>query len=66
MPVYEYQCAKCREKFEAYVKRDDEKVPCPKCRAKKVKKLFSVFGIGMPGGGHGAPALSERRESKGG
>jgi len=53
MPVYEYQCTKCREKFEAYVKRDDEKVPCPKCRAKRVKKLFSVFGIGMPGGGGG-------------
>ncbi len=62
MPLYEYQCAKCREKFEAYVKRDDEKVPCPKCRAKKVRRLFSVFGVGVPGG---RPALSERSESKG-
>lgn len=65
MPVYEYQCAKCDEKFEAYVKRDGEKVACPKCRARKVKKLFSVFGIGLPGGA-GAPALSGRSESKGG
>jgi predicted nucleic acid-binding Zn ribbon protein len=66
MPVYEYQCAKCDEKFEAYLRRacaaeaatasrrrEDEKVACPKCRAKKVKKLFSVFGIGLPGGNGG-------------
>ncbi|MBI2931393.1 MAG: zinc ribbon domain-containing protein [Planctomycetes bacterium] len=54
MPVYEYRCRKCDEKFEELVRNERQKIACPKCRTKKVEKLFSVFGIGLPGAG--APA----------
>ncbi len=63
MPVYEYQCGKCDEKFEQLVRTGREKAACPRCRGRKLKKLFSIFGIGMPGGSMGG---LPRAESKGG
>lgn len=50
MPVYEYCCGKCGAKFEVLVRSGEGKITCPKCRARKVRKLFSVFGIGSSGG----------------
>ena len=35
MPIYEYRCKGCGEKFEALVFNRDDKVSCPKC--KKIK-----------------------------
>lgn len=62
MPVYEYRCGKCDEKFELLVRDGRTKISCPKCRAKKVRKLFSVFGIGWPGAGDsgGLPRAKSR------
>lgn len=42
MPIFEFQCNKCGKKFEKLC-RGDEKVNCPKCKGKNVKKLFSTF-----------------------
>lgn len=46
MPVYEYQCQECGEKFEQLVlnQRQADDLTCPHCGAKKISKLFSVFG----------------------
>lgn len=41
MPIFEYHCAKCDKVFEAIV-FGDEKVGCPTCKGKKVKKLLSA------------------------
>jgi len=48
MPLYEYSCEKCGEKFEQFVSLMDSetKVRCPRCGAEDVQKLFSTFGIG--------------------
>lgn len=47
MPIYEFECASCKNKFDALVgqgrKIDD--VKCPKCGGKKLNKLFSCFGF---------------------
>jgi len=43
MPVYEYACRKCGHEFEELV-FGDEKPVCPKCKAAKPEKKFSVFG----------------------
>jgi putative FmdB family regulatory protein len=45
MPVYEYLCGKCERKFELLVRSAEAKVACPGCRSRKVRKLFSVFGL---------------------
>ena len=52
MPIYEYECVKCGEKFElrrAIVDSDSE-VKCPKCGDEHPRKVFSVFGIGSSSG----------------
>lgn len=44
MPIYEYICKKCNNKFEKLVRSSDNKNPeCPKCGDDKVEKVFSSF-----------------------
>lgn len=44
MPIYEYKCSKCGTEFEKLV-FNDQKVSCPECKSKHVKKKFSLFGM---------------------
>jgi len=46
VPIYEYRCRQCAEKFEKLVRSSAAaaKVECPKCHSSEVKKVFSVFG----------------------
>ena len=53
MPIYEYECCKCCERFEKLVFRSDEAVICPKCESREVQKVLSVFGF-KSGGNKGA------------
>ena len=56
MPVYEYQCEKCKHSFEKLVfKGDKERINCPTCGDMKVKKLLSSVSF-MNGAGVGACA----------
>ena len=43
MPLYEYQCNKCRREFQhLLLKRDEEKeLACPKCGGRDLKRLIS-------------------------
>ena len=43
MPIYEYECQKCGEKFEDFVwpGEDEKLLKCPKCGEEKPKKLIS-------------------------
>ena len=45
MPIYEYQCAKCGERFEVRqsMGEDGSNLDCPKCHAQNPKRLFSSF-----------------------
>ncbi len=47
MPVYEFQCDKCGQKFELklslFHNRKAEK--CPKCGGEEPRRIFSSFGI---------------------
>lgn len=45
MPIYEYECAACRQVFEHLVRSaaDERGVTCPHCQAKKVERRQSVF-----------------------
>ncbi len=48
MPVYEYECKSCGEKFERKrgIAESDSKVKCPKCGAKEPRRVFSAFARG--------------------
>ena len=41
MPIFEYYCSKCNKEFEVLV-FGSQKVSCPHCNGKKVKKLLST------------------------
>ncbi|MCE1189053.1 MAG: zinc ribbon domain-containing protein [Ignavibacteria bacterium] len=45
MPVFEYNCLECDNKYEVLVKtsKAEDDVVCPKCNSKNRKKLFSSF-----------------------
>jgi putative FmdB family regulatory protein len=45
MPIYEYRCEDCEERFEAYVRSWGEAVSCPGCRGAAVEKQLSTFAL---------------------
>ena len=50
MPLYEYYCSDCRNKFELLVSpQHADDVVCMKCHSEKVRRLLSVFAA--PRGG---------------
>ncbi|GLI36273.1 FmdB family zinc ribbon protein [Desulforhabdus amnigena] len=53
MPIYEYECNGCKEKFEILVFRSDETVTCPKCDSRDIHRVLSVCGF-KSGGDKGA------------
>lgn len=48
MPIYEYRCEDCGKTFEVFTRSccGGEKKECPDCGSQKVKRVFSVFGVG--------------------
>lgn len=52
MPIYEYECLKCGHQLEVMQKISDEPLKqCPKCKAKKLEKLFSQSAFAFKGSG---------------
>jgi len=57
MPLYEYECRKCGQRFERLVSisEADQKQPCPHCGEEDTEKQLSVFAVsssrGISGGG---------------
>lgn len=52
MPVYEYACEKCQHEFEVEQRISDDPIrTCPKCRARKVKRLISRTSFVLKGSG---------------
>jgi len=45
MPIYEYECRNCGDKFELRrnVKDNDSEVLCPRCGAPHPQRVFSLF-----------------------
>jgi putative FmdB family regulatory protein len=73
MPLFEYACRACGERFEALVRRADaDRSACPKCGSKKTERQLSTFSAaaaaaatacgsgscGMPGGAGGPHGCS--------
>ena len=56
MPMYEYRCRKCGERFEMLRRMADadDGLACPECRSDEVDRLLSAFssgGCGSSGSG---------------
>jgi putative FmdB family regulatory protein len=58
MPLYEYVCACCEQKFERYVRAWGEAVACPSCQSADVEKQLSRFAMSGASGPDGGNARS--------
>lgn len=45
MPIYEFHCSGCGEKFEELVLGRGATVHCPTCKGSEIKKLLSAFAF---------------------
>jgi putative FmdB family regulatory protein len=53
MPIYEYECRNCNERFEVIQKTGEgnEDLCCPKCNSVRPERLLSAFCSGASKGG---------------
>lgn len=49
MPIYEYQCEVCQEKFEKIVFNAEAAVVCPRCHSQRCERLLSTFSFSLGG-----------------
>ena len=47
MPLYDYICQKCQNKFEALVRKPEDKVECPKCQSEETERQLSKPAVSM-------------------
>ncbi len=47
MPIYEYECRNCKEKFELRrsIADSDSEVKYPKCGVGNLNRVFSLFAV---------------------
>jgi putative FmdB family regulatory protein len=50
MPLFEYSCRSCGERFETFVTQDRSPA-CPSCHSDELQKLLSIPGMVTAGGG---------------
>lgn len=48
MPIYEYVCTQCGERFERLILGVPEDVACRACGSGSVRRVVSVFAVGRP------------------
>ena len=51
MPIYEYLCSECDERFQKLMKISQAAPDCPSCSGEDVKKQISIGSFVLKGGG---------------
>jgi putative FmdB family regulatory protein len=49
MPIYDYKCLDCQERFEALVLKNSPTTTCPACQSTKLEQLISLFAVDSEG-----------------
>lgn len=62
MPMFEYICKDCGNRFEELRKANEADLPleCPRCKSKNTKRLISLFGTSS-GSTNGASSSPVRK-----
>lgn len=55
MPIFEYLCEDCGNKFEKLVRNGGNGVKCPSCGQEHLKQQFSTFAAHANGASHTSP-----------
>lgn len=61
MPVYEFECESCGRVTEELVRMDTKSIKCPEC-AHKAKKIMSICGFELKGGGWYADGYASKKK----
>lgn len=65
MPIYEYSCGECDERFELLVRGSEDGSPaCRKCGSEKVERVLSIPGIKSDGTRDLAMRAAKRRDQQ--
>ena len=58
MPIFEYTCSNCGNKFEKLIlsARRERQLQCPECSSRDVQKAISLFGTTSNGSGQAGAA----------
>jgi putative FmdB family regulatory protein len=66
MPIYEYHCFDCDTRFEQRrtYEQSDDPLNCPQCEGERVKRLLSMFAVGV-GQSSSSMSVSGRRAGGG-
>lgn len=51
MPIYEYRCEGCGNRFEKLVRGEARAVECPGCGGEQLERQYSTFAAQVSGGG---------------
>lgn len=51
MPLYDYECSKCKKEFEVLQSKNKQSEKCPKCGSVSKKKVSSGVGLVFKGKG---------------
>ena len=67
MPIYEYQCEVCGERFDKLIRSISQVTPeimCPACQSTDVQRLISAPTIHSASGGGGSEDVMETTASR--
>jgi putative FmdB family regulatory protein len=45
VPIYEFECGECGDRFEEMASVGTERATCPRCGADGAERRYSVFGV---------------------
>ena len=62
MPIFDFQCQDCGEKFDLMISNAEKaKATCPDCNSSNIKQMLSLFNTG--GGSSKAAPMSDNCSS---
>jgi len=65
MPIFEYECQSCSDRFEELMRRTDPDPACPACGATNVRRLISNTSFQLKGSGWYATDYASKSRSNG-
>jgi putative FmdB family regulatory protein len=65
VPIYEYECDACHQRFEILQKISDPlKTQCPSCKEEKLRKRVSAAAFRLKGGGWYETDFKDKKSQK--
>jgi putative FmdB family regulatory protein len=64
MPLYEYKCLSCAERFETLILRASQPIACPSCSSDSVERLVSMFAVSSESARQASTAAAYKYNNK--